>query len=222
MNIKIVAVILLVMLVTATGTVAAAQYSTTRQSGLSMVRTYNSDDSGAGRIVLCTVKPGTYPQIQRGDAFIPRTGIINPRLPVDAKRNVYTGWRPRINIYSKPAILTEKELETDNPVTTDNEQLDFVVVKGPYYDPDTPEYVPGEFIVKFKTNVSEDTINAINSKYGVSAKRTLLSGSKLLSVPPDKTVEEMVRIYEKLSEVKYAQPNGIGHISLGKISILYE
>ena len=214
MNNKIVAIILLVMLVTASGTVAAAQYSTTRQSGLSMVRTYNSDDSGAGRIILYTVKPVTNPQIQRGDAFIPRTGIINPKLPVVANRNVYTGWRSKINIYRKPAILTKKELETDNPVTTDNEQLDFVVVKGPYYDTNTPEYVPGEFLVTFKPDVSESTINAINEIYGVSVKETspFVPEDKVLSVPPDKSVEEMVRLYGSLSEVKYAQPNHIGHI----------
>lgn len=227
MNIKIVAVILLVMLVTAAGTVAAAQYSSTRQSGLSMVRTYSSDDSDAGRIVLYTVKPVTNLQIHRGNAVIARTGIINPRLPVYAKRTVYTGWRPKINIYRKPAIPTGEELETDNPVTTDNEQLDSVVVKGPYYDPGAPEYEPGEFIVKFKPDVREDAINEINARYGVSVKETLPTlceppGSKLLSVPEGKTVEEMVRIYERLPEVKYAQPNGIGHIQTGKISILDE
>ena len=214
MNIKIVVGVLLVMLVTATGTVAAAQYSSTRQSGLSMVHTYNSDDSGAGRIVLYTVKPVTNPQIQRGDAFIPRTGIINPKLPVDANRNVYTtGWGHRINIYKPTNNKAREEPKTDNHVIRNDSQPKIFVDYKLNHAPSPPEYVLGEFIVRFKSGVSEDTINAINARYGVSVKRTsvFVPAIKVLSVPQGKTVEEMVQLYESLPEVKYACPNGIDH-----------
>lgn len=102
---------------------------------------------------------------------------------------------------------------------THTQDKQFVEVKGPYYDPNAPEYESGEFIVKFKSNVSKNTINSINTKYGVSVKETLPSlsdppGSKLLSIPQDKSVEEMIKIYESLSEVRYAQPNHIGHICM--------
>ena len=176
MNVKVVAGVLLVMLVTATGTVAAAQYSTTRQNGLSMVHTYSSDDSDAGRIVLYTVKPGTYPQIQRGDAFIPGRGIIIHKS-VTEKRNVYVNRKHVVKI--------------DN-------QRGFYEKKRSSYDPSAPAYVPGEFLVTFNPGVSEDAIEAINKKYGVSVKRTspFVPEDKVLSVPQDKTVEEMVQLYE--------------------------
>ncbi len=68
------------------------------------------------------------------------------------------------------------------------------------------EYVPGEIAVKFKSDVGEDAINTINSKCRSSVKRTsrFVPEIKVLNVPVDKTVEEMVRTYENLSEVKYA------------------
>ncbi|HJH27874.1 MAG TPA: hypothetical protein C5S37_14190, partial [Methanophagales archaeon] len=77
--------------------------------------------------------------------------------------------------------------------------------------PSTVEYVPGEFLVRFKSGVSEDVISEINSKYEVSVKRTSYSGTKVLIVPQNKTVEGMVGIYSNLSEVKYAQPNHLLH-----------
>lgn len=74
-------------------------------------------------------------------------------------------------------------------------------------------YVPDEFIVMFKANVSEETINEINSKYGTSVKETspFVREVKVLSIPPNKTVEEMVRIYSNLSEVEFAELVSIGH-----------
>jgi serine protease len=101
-------------------------------------------------------------------------------------------------------------------INTQDKHLKLVSVKGPYYDTDAPEYVPGEFLVTFKPDVSESTINAINKKYAVSVKETssFVPEDKVLSVPVGKTVEEMVRLYESLPGVKYAQPNHIGHICM--------
>jgi len=76
------------------------------------------------------------------------------------------------------------------------------------------EYVPDEILVKFKPDVGEDAINKINSQYGTSVKSTLLSGAKILKIPSDKTVDEMVRIYDSLPEVEYAEPNYIDHTSI--------
>ena len=77
--------------------------------------------------------------------------------------------------------------------------------------PSAVEYVPNEILVKFKSDVGEDAINKINSEYGTSVKSTLLSGAKILKIPSDKTVDEMVRIYDSLPEVEYAEPNYIDH-----------
>lgn len=73
------------------------------------------------------------------------------------------------------------------------------------------EYVPDEILVKFKPDVGEDAINKINSKYGTSVKSTLLSGTKILKIPSNKTVDEMVKIYNSLPEVEYAEPNYVDH-----------
>ena len=77
--------------------------------------------------------------------------------------------------------------------------------------PSAIEYAPDEILVKFKSDVREDAINTMNSEYETSVKSTLLSGTKILNVPSGKTVDEMVRIYESLPEVEYAEPNYIVH-----------
>lgn len=78
--------------------------------------------------------------------------------------------------------------------------------------PSAIEYVPDEILVKFKFGVREDSIDMMNSEYGISVKSTLLSGTKVLNVPSGKTADEMVRIYESLPEVEYVEPNYIAHV----------
>ena len=77
--------------------------------------------------------------------------------------------------------------------------------------PSAGEYAPYEILVKFKPDVEEDAINTMNSEYETSVKSTLLSGTKVLNVPVGKTVDEMVRIYESLPDVEYAEPNYVVH-----------
>ena len=87
--------------------------------------------------------------------------------------------------------------------------------------PSAVEYVPDEILVKFKPDVGEDAISRINSEYKTSVKSTLLSGTKVLNVPSGKTVDEMVRIYENLPEVEYAEPNYIDHVFMVPNDPLY-
>ncbi len=77
--------------------------------------------------------------------------------------------------------------------------------------PATTEYVPDEILVKFKPGARENAINKINSDFGTSVKSTLLSGTKVLKISSNKTVEEMVETYCSLPEVEYAEPNYIAH-----------
>ena len=114
------------------------------------------------------------------------------------------------------SVAIEEMIANDTGTNTQDNQSEIIVGK-PFYHAPTAEYVPGEFIVQFKPGVREDAINMINSKYGVSVKSTLPSGirpigPKVLNVPADKTVEEMVEIYSNLSEVEYAEPNSIGQL----------
>jgi len=75
------------------------------------------------------------------------------------------------------------------------------------------EYVPDEFIVKFKPEVGKKKIDKINLGHGTSIKR---AGSHFmrLNVPKGKTVAQMVEAYSRNPNVKYAEPNYIAHASM--------
>jgi serine protease len=73
-------------------------------------------------------------------------------------------------------------------------------------------YVPGEFLVKFKSNVSEQTINTLNSSQGVSTIYTSsYTGFRRLKTPSGKTVADMVEIYQVNPNVEYAEANYIAY-----------
>ena len=73
-------------------------------------------------------------------------------------------------------------------------------------------FVPGEFLVKFKPNVSEQTIEALNSTHGVSTIYTSpYAGFRRLSTPEGEAVTDMVQIYQANSNVEYAEANYIAY-----------
>jgi len=70
--------------------------------------------------------------------------------------------------------------------------------------------VADEFLVKFKPEVTEETIDKINKKFGVEIKKKLrIKNLYLLKVPPSKTINEMVEKYREDPNVEYAEPNYI-------------
>ena len=74
------------------------------------------------------------------------------------------------------------------------------------------KYVPGEFLAKFKPNVSEQTIEAFNSSNGVSTIYTSpYTGFRRLKAPSDMTVADMVEIYQENDLVEYAEANYIAY-----------
>jgi len=74
------------------------------------------------------------------------------------------------------------------------------------------EYVPGEIIVKFKDNLSEEEISALNSRHDISMLYTSpFAGFSRLSIPSGRTVTEMVETYTKDGRVEYAEANYIVH-----------
>ena len=73
-------------------------------------------------------------------------------------------------------------------------------------------YVPGEFLVKFKPNVSEQTIDTLNSGHGVSTIYTSpYTGFRKLRTPSGETVADMVEIYQANGNVEYAEANYIAY-----------
>jgi len=84
------------------------------------------------------------------------------------------------------------------------------------------KYVPGEFIVKFKPNVTEYDIRAFNLSHGVSTIYTSPSaGFKILRIPSGKTVTKMVEIYQADAKVEYAEANYIAYAMMVPNDELY-
>jgi len=70
--------------------------------------------------------------------------------------------------------------------------------------------VADEFLVKFKPEAEEETIDKINKKFGVEIEKKLrIKNVYRLKVPPSKTIEEMLKKYREEPDVEYAEPNYI-------------
>jgi len=75
------------------------------------------------------------------------------------------------------------------------------------------EYVPNQIIVKFKPGTSSEAEEQLNQSLGTKVIHTSPSaGFKVLEIPEDKTVTEMVAIYSEQSIVEYAEPNYIERV----------
>ncbi len=74
------------------------------------------------------------------------------------------------------------------------------------------KYVPGEIIVKFKPNISETEISALNAVQGAYTIYTSSpAGFKIIRIPSDSIVDEMVDIYQANASVEYAEANYIAY-----------
>ena len=74
------------------------------------------------------------------------------------------------------------------------------------------EYAPGEIIVKFKPAVSYAKASTALADLGSTVISTNEAiGIHQVAIPPDKTVEEMVKAFSARPDVEYAEPNYIAH-----------
>ncbi len=91
------------------------------------------------------------------------------------------------------------------------------IVRGQIFEEVLPDanqiyFVQGEFLVKFKPNVSEQTINALNSSHVVSTIYTSpYAGFRRLTVPNGETVASMIKMYQENADVEYAEANYIAY-----------
>lgn len=69
--------------------------------------------------------------------------------------------------------------------------------------------VPGEIIVKFDRDVNELQILLTNFRYGTTVESTLPSRARVLKIPTYDSVDTMVKRYNGLPDVEYAEPNYI-------------
>ena len=86
----------------------------------------------------------------------------------------------------------------------------FQIFENEFFATSSDEYVPGEFIVKFKPDIGKNEIAEINSKHGASIKRAGPNFIKL-NVPQGRTVSQMVESYGRNPNVEYAEPNYIAN-----------
>lgn len=76
------------------------------------------------------------------------------------------------------------------------------------------DYVPDEIIVKFKAGILSATENQLHASLGTSVVHTSPHGGfKVLKIPSNKTVAEMVEAYSRQPAVEYAEPNYRLHIT---------
>ncbi|MBN1560280.1 S8 family serine peptidase [candidate division KSB1 bacterium] len=77
-------------------------------------------------------------------------------------------------------------------------------------NPAKVEYVPQEILVKFNPAVPDEVIERLNQLHGAEViYASPFAGYKLLRIPANKTVEEMLQIYLRNPNVTYAGPNAI-------------
>ncbi len=85
--------------------------------------------------------------------------------------------------------------------------------------PPQQQFVPGEFIVKFKVPISDFEMAYLISKYqsqkigdwrsSWSSARRISNGTYVIRFPEDCSVEQMIEIFERNPYVEYAEPNFI-------------
>ena len=84
------------------------------------------------------------------------------------------------------------------------------------------KHVPGEIIVKFKPNVSEEAISALNASLGTyTIYASSSAGFSRLRIPSGRAVAEMVEIYQADAKVEYAEANYIAYAMMVPHDELY-
>jgi hypothetical protein len=80
---------------------------------------------------------------------------------------------------------------------------------------DELRYVPGEVLVRFKEEVTNEEKTAIISKLGFEViEKVILTDIYRLKLPPGVTVGEAVERLKELEEIEVAQPNYIYRIGI--------
>ena len=71
-------------------------------------------------------------------------------------------------------------------------------------------YVEGEILVKFKENVIQEDVEAINKGFNTTIiKKVKNRNLYLIKIPEGESIENMIKKYNLKPEVEYSQPNNI-------------
>ena len=83
-------------------------------------------------------------------------------------------------------------------------------------DPESrPEYAPGHILVRFKPMVSRQGVSSIIRTYGSrSYRRIPVVDLYRVEIPQDRTVEEMLYVWNQNIQVEYARPDYVAHVAV--------
>jgi len=79
--------------------------------------------------------------------------------------------------------------------------------------PEGAEYVPGEFLVKFKPDMKKEAVVSLKSEFGLETIKVLKrTGIHHLKIRSNVTVDEMIKRLRSSPLVEYAEPNYIRYL----------
>ncbi|TLM99032.1 MAG: hypothetical protein FDZ75_01020, partial [Actinobacteria bacterium] len=84
------------------------------------------------------------------------------------------------------------------------------VTKPPFlpYTPTAEQRAPDHFLAKFAPGTPADDVRSLNARNNVQQVGGIPAiGVKILTVPPSKTVEDMVAIYSRNPNIEFAEPD---------------
>jgi subtilisin family serine protease len=86
----------------------------------------------------------------------------------------------------------------------------------PHRDPQTPAYVPGELLVKFRPEVRRQAAAAYKQWFNISTRRTFaINGYQQVKLPEGVDIEEALELYLEDPDVENAEPNYIVYTDIG-------
>lgn len=89
------------------------------------------------------------------------------------------------------------------------------------HDLEPGTYHSGEVLVKFRDKTSKTAINRLNAEFGAEIREDHAFNVKTISISEDRTISEMIRLYEDKPIVKYAEPNYMYHACMVPNDPLY-
>lgn len=83
------------------------------------------------------------------------------------------------------------------------------------FQPKSPDYAPGEILVKFVQGTDRQTIDAILQRLHLKIIRKMSSSDLyLIKIADDSAVENIIKKLNQFKEVSYAEPNYVRTIDL--------
>jgi serine protease len=72
-------------------------------------------------------------------------------------------------------------------------------------------YVKGEILVKYREGITQQSLAELNTHLGTEVLSVHRTGVRRISVPPDKTAQDLVRTLQRDPRVEYAELNSVCH-----------